>query len=519
MSDALQTSFDVVVVGSGFGGSVIALRLAEAGRSVLVLERGQPYPPGSFPRTPARHAHQLLGSRADGLYGMFDLWSFDRTRRGRVQRPRRRLADLRQRDAAQADEETFVRDRPRRRAVRALAGHARRPRPALRRRRGMQRPAAVSVGRRRAYAATHKTRAMLEAAQADGPGLPAAAAGRRLRRGRRRPAASRRAAPRGAEPNLHGAPRSTCRLCGECDVGLQLRRQEHARLHLPERGASRRGADPALLRGHDDRARAGRRGRVTRSATASICAARERTSRAPARSRPARRTAVVRARRVVLAAGAVGTHAPAADQPQRRCPGSAPRWARTSRATATRWPSCATAPSATSTDNLAVTTRGTSSGAIWTPARARSSPPRSTSPTERSPSGRPHELQDAGAPAFSEWMWQALSFRATCGRRGDADPAPDRTLRGRRRRTCAARPARLLGDAHASAAMMPCSAWAATSPTGATASRAISSSSTGAASPRTRYYWRDATRDCRRFALGARRRVRPRSAGRPASGA
>ena len=44
---------DVVVIGSGFGGSVAACRLAQAGLSVILLERGQAYPPGSFPRTPA----------------------------------------------------------------------------------------------------------------------------------------------------------------------------------------------------------------------------------------------------------------------------------------------------------------------------------------------------------------------------------------------------------------------------------------------------------------------------------
>src|SRR4051794_33682042 len=44
--------FDAIVVGSGFGGSVTAYRLAEAGRPVLVLERGRPYPPGSFTRSP-----------------------------------------------------------------------------------------------------------------------------------------------------------------------------------------------------------------------------------------------------------------------------------------------------------------------------------------------------------------------------------------------------------------------------------------------------------------------------------
>lgn len=67
--------FDAVIVGSGFGGSVMAYRLAEAGMKVCLLERGKPYPPGSFPRDP-------LGMKANfwdpsaGLYGMYNVWSF-----------------------------------------------------------------------------------------------------------------------------------------------------------------------------------------------------------------------------------------------------------------------------------------------------------------------------------------------------------------------------------------------------------------------------------------------------------
>lgn len=45
-----RDAFDAVVVGSGFGGAITALRLAETGRSVLVLERGRRYLPGEFPR-------------------------------------------------------------------------------------------------------------------------------------------------------------------------------------------------------------------------------------------------------------------------------------------------------------------------------------------------------------------------------------------------------------------------------------------------------------------------------------
>lgn len=48
---ATQASYDAVVIGSGFGGAVVALRLAEAGRRVLVLEQGRRWAKEEFPRT------------------------------------------------------------------------------------------------------------------------------------------------------------------------------------------------------------------------------------------------------------------------------------------------------------------------------------------------------------------------------------------------------------------------------------------------------------------------------------
>lgn len=43
--------WDAIVIGSGFGGSVSALRLAEKGHRVLVLEKGKRFAREDFPKT------------------------------------------------------------------------------------------------------------------------------------------------------------------------------------------------------------------------------------------------------------------------------------------------------------------------------------------------------------------------------------------------------------------------------------------------------------------------------------
>jgi cholesterol oxidase len=71
-----DSHFDAVIVGSGFGGSVMAYRLAQAGFRVCVLERGKAYPPNSFPRAPHRMKKNFWDP-SEGLYGMFNVWSFE----------------------------------------------------------------------------------------------------------------------------------------------------------------------------------------------------------------------------------------------------------------------------------------------------------------------------------------------------------------------------------------------------------------------------------------------------------
>src|ERR671933_204846 len=74
-ANGTDAHFDAIVVGSGFGGSVTAYRLAEAGKRVCVLERGKAYPPGSFPRSPFKMKRNFWDP-SEGLHGMFDVWSF-----------------------------------------------------------------------------------------------------------------------------------------------------------------------------------------------------------------------------------------------------------------------------------------------------------------------------------------------------------------------------------------------------------------------------------------------------------
>ena len=73
----LRSQYDVVVIGSGYGGSVAASRMARCGKRVAVLERGREIPTGEFPRTvfDAQGELQVNSSRlrAGSPTGLFDL--------------------------------------------------------------------------------------------------------------------------------------------------------------------------------------------------------------------------------------------------------------------------------------------------------------------------------------------------------------------------------------------------------------------------------------------------------------
>ena len=66
---AKELQFDVVVIGSGFGGSVTALRLREKGYTVAVLEAGKRFADKDFPKTSWR-VNKFLFAPALGCFGI-----------------------------------------------------------------------------------------------------------------------------------------------------------------------------------------------------------------------------------------------------------------------------------------------------------------------------------------------------------------------------------------------------------------------------------------------------------------
>ena len=68
--------YDWIIIGSGFGGSVSALRLAEKGYSVLVLEKGRRFTTRDFPRTNWDLRNYMWMPRL-GMRGLFQMSFFE----------------------------------------------------------------------------------------------------------------------------------------------------------------------------------------------------------------------------------------------------------------------------------------------------------------------------------------------------------------------------------------------------------------------------------------------------------
>lgn len=216
--------FDAVVIGSGFGGSVTAFRLAEAGKTVCVFERGRKYPPGSFARTPAEMRNNFWRPR-HGNYGLYDVWSFGRIESivsAGVGGGSLIYANV----LIRKDENWFVSDGVRR-------GKSE-PWPITRAKLEPHYDNVESILTPQVFPEKYmpgsKAEAMREAARRMGINETTYGGGDPKLPQWYRPQLAITFANAGCapepgvpitnlEPNLHGTLRETCRLCGECDVG------------------------------------------------------------------------------------------------------------------------------------------------------------------------------------------------------------------------------------------------------------------------------------------------------------
>lgn len=436
----IHQQFDVVVVGSGFGGSVVALRLAEAGRSVLVLERGQPHPPGAFARSP-HEMRSNFWAPEDEQYGLFDLWAFaslDVVLASGLGGGSLIYANV----MLRKDESTFVHEDGSDGRYESWPLTRAQLEPHYDRVEELQQPQRYPLDSGEPYASTAKTRAMVDAARQLGwpvelPPLAVvfAADGARPAPGREFDDGS---------GNLHGVPRSTCRLCAGCNIGCNYGAKSTLDLTILTR-AKRAGAQLRTCCEVRGIAALGQRpGYSVEYRQHRAARARHPNDLLDPIDEPERR---VEAREVVLAAGAVGT----------------PRLLLSNRAALPRLsPALGTRVSGNG-DYLAwvrnARTTKPDGSHEWRYLEPSTGPVITASiavSDDRSPSGRGFYLQDAGAPAVADWMWQALELPGDIwhARRTLLRRLRDR-LRGRRDTRLSGLASELFGDAHASAAMMP----------------------------------------------------------------
>lgn len=63
--------FDFIIIGSGFGGSICPLRLAEMGYQTLIMERGKRFDDGDFPESNWNIRNYLF--RLDHRYSVYSV--------------------------------------------------------------------------------------------------------------------------------------------------------------------------------------------------------------------------------------------------------------------------------------------------------------------------------------------------------------------------------------------------------------------------------------------------------------
>jgi len=287
----LVESVDALVVGSGFGASVAAYRLADAGKSVIVMERGRRYGPGDFARSPSEMAHAFWDP-SEQLYGLFDAWTF-RGLEGIVSSGLGGGSLIYANVLLRKDENWFVHDAP-------LPGGGYENWPFSRADLDPHYDAVEKMIGVAAYPYddTAKTRAFHDASVR--LGMPAMRPPLAVTFGRSGDAAAPNQ-PIDPPPygNLHGARRVTCTLCGECDMGCNSG-AKNSLDHTYLSAAAHRGTDIRTL--HEVRGiRPERGGSYTVSY---VVHDPDDPGSGRTRTLPVRH---VRARRVIVGAGTFGT--------------------------------------------------------------------------------------------------------------------------------------------------------------------------------------------------------------------
>jgi cholesterol oxidase len=213
---AEEEHFDAVVVGSGFGGSVTAYRLAESGLDVCLLERGRPYPPGSFPDTPNEMARNFWDP-SEGYYGLYDLWSFKGIE-ALVSSGLGGGSLIYANVLLRKDERWFVTEDLEQGGYESWPVTRAELDPHYDRVEAMIKPQRYPL-EHPPYDTTAKTHIFAAAAESVGRKAELPPLAVTFANEGRPPVPGERIEE---EPNLHGAPRYTCRLVGECDIGCNV---------------------------------------------------------------------------------------------------------------------------------------------------------------------------------------------------------------------------------------------------------------------------------------------------------
>lgn len=449
--------YDAVVIGSGFGGAVAAYHLvANTNLRVLLLERGLPYPPGSFARTP-REMSQNFWDPSAGLHGLFEMWSFSRVR-ALVSSGLGGGSLIYANVMLRKPPESFGADpsndfTPWPVSPDALAGEyaeaatflAPNPLP----------PEYAELPHERG--GVTKTQQFMAAARADGlnPELAPLAVTFRAEAGE----ASETAPPVPGEPfgadNLHGRSRHTCTLVGECDLGCNEGAKNtldytYLSRFLREGRPDREGGEPRSriftcceATGIEPAADGGYRVSFVehRAARATVARRRALHDRGEPLLDPDTDEAsdqwarTVTAGVVVVAAGTFGS--------TRLLLASRPQLPRLSAQLGRRFSS--------NGDLLTVARECRGPDGAWRDL-APTYGPVITAYAQHTAGGRRLWMQDAGGPGVSAWVWQAGEMPRDLWSARALLPS---LLRGRRGGRISRLAARALGSAQSSAAMLP----------------------------------------------------------------